>query len=92
MGVCPQFDILWPQLTVEEHLYFYTRLRGTKASKEDETVEKALEIAGNKHKYQKIVIVFICIVWALNSFLVLGPSFYYMDPIFKCGTQEGTFD
>lgn len=28
MGVCPQFDILWPTLTVEEHLYFYARLRG----------------------------------------------------------------
>ena len=43
MGVCPQFDILWPQLTVEEHLYFYTRLRGTSSNKEDETVERALE-------------------------------------------------
>lgn len=43
MGVCPQFDILWPQLTVEEHLYFYTRLRGTSSSKEKETVERALE-------------------------------------------------
>ncbi len=28
MGVCPQFDILWDELTVEEHLYFYARLRG----------------------------------------------------------------
>lgn len=32
IGVCPQFDLLWPQLTVEEHLYFYARLRGTKTS------------------------------------------------------------
>ena len=28
MGVCPQFDLLWPQLTVAEHLYFYGRLKG----------------------------------------------------------------
>jgi ABC-type multidrug transport system ATPase subunit len=28
MGVCPQFDLLWPQLTVEEHLTFYARLKG----------------------------------------------------------------
>ena len=28
MGVCPQFDILWPDLTVEEHLFFYARLKG----------------------------------------------------------------
>lgn len=43
MGVCPQFDLLWPQLTVEEHLYFYTRLRGTEGTEEEETVEKTLE-------------------------------------------------
>ena len=28
VGVCPQFDLLWPQLTVEEHLTFYARLKG----------------------------------------------------------------
>jgi ABC-type multidrug transport system ATPase subunit len=28
MGVCPQFDILWPLLTVLEHLTFYMRLKG----------------------------------------------------------------
>ena len=31
MGVCPQFDLLWPQLTVEEHLRFYARLKGIPA-------------------------------------------------------------
>jgi ABC-type multidrug transport system ATPase subunit len=29
IGVCPQFDTLWPTLTPEEHLLFFTRLRGT---------------------------------------------------------------
>lgn len=29
MGVCPQFDLLWPELTVEEHLCFYARLKGS---------------------------------------------------------------
>jgi ABC-type multidrug transport system ATPase subunit len=28
MGVCPQFDLVWPQLTVQEHLRFYARLKG----------------------------------------------------------------
>lgn len=28
IGVCPQFDILWRELTVEEHLLFYMRLKG----------------------------------------------------------------
>jgi ABC-type multidrug transport system ATPase subunit len=28
LGVCPQFDILWPVLTVQEHLHIYAALRG----------------------------------------------------------------
>lgn len=28
MGVCPQHDLLWEQLTGEEHLIFYGRLKG----------------------------------------------------------------
>ncbi len=27
IGVCPQFDILWRDLTIEEHLIFYCRLK-----------------------------------------------------------------
>jgi ABC-type multidrug transport system ATPase subunit len=39
MGVCPQFDILWDELTVEEHLYFYARLRGVSAKMEGTKVK-----------------------------------------------------
>lgn len=38
MGVCPQFDILWEELTVEEHLYFYARLRGISGKEEKKKV------------------------------------------------------
>lgn len=27
IGYCPQFDLLWEDLSVEEHLYFYSRLK-----------------------------------------------------------------
>ena len=30
IGYCPQFDLLWEDLTVEEHLYFYSRLKNVK--------------------------------------------------------------
>ena len=30
LGVCPQFDIQYPELTAEEHLLFYARLKGVK--------------------------------------------------------------
>jgi len=28
LGVCPQADVLWPQLTVREHLHLFAALRG----------------------------------------------------------------
>jgi len=43
IGVCPQFDLLWPDLTVEEHLYFYARIRGIPAAEEKAVVEKAIK-------------------------------------------------
>ena len=51
-------------------------------------VEEALALAGNKHRYQKLIIIFLSLTWVINSFLVLGPSFYYMDPIWDCGPDE----
>lgn len=31
VGYCPQFDLLWEELSVEEHLYFYSRLKNVQA-------------------------------------------------------------
>jgi ABC-type multidrug transport system ATPase subunit len=42
IGICPQFDILWDELTIGEHLYFYARLKGVGASDERKAVENAL--------------------------------------------------
>jgi len=43
MGVCPQFDLLWPELTVEEHLLFYARIRGISKQNEKIFVTKAMQ-------------------------------------------------
>lgn len=43
IGICPQHEILWPDLTVEEHLLFYCRLKGTEIKSEKEVVSKCLE-------------------------------------------------
>jgi ABC-type multidrug transport system ATPase subunit len=43
IGVCPQFDILWEDLTVEEHLYFYARLKGISAADEASAVNESLK-------------------------------------------------
>lgn len=42
MGVCPQFDILWPLLTVVETLRFYCQLKGVP---KDRRMDLAIELA-----------------------------------------------
>jgi ABC-type multidrug transport system ATPase subunit len=43
MGVCPQFDILWSDLTIEEHLLFYARIKGISPKDEKAMVKKAMQ-------------------------------------------------
>lgn len=43
MGVCPQFDLLWPTLSVEEHLYFYARLKGIPSKQIERRVITSLQ-------------------------------------------------
>lgn len=43
MGVCPQFDVLWQDLTVEEHLLFYARLKGIPAKEEKAAALQSME-------------------------------------------------
>ncbi|KAH6569157.1 hypothetical protein BASA50_008935 [Batrachochytrium salamandrivorans] len=42
IGICPQFDILWDDLTVGDHLYFYARLKGLHKHEERTAVNQAL--------------------------------------------------
>ena len=41
--MCPQFDILWGDLTVEEHLLFYARLKGINPKEEKQNTKNAME-------------------------------------------------
>ncbi|KAJ3047994.1 hypothetical protein HK097_010977, partial [Rhizophlyctis rosea] len=42
IGICPQHDILWDDLTVEEHLLFYARLKGVPVAEEKEAVQTSM--------------------------------------------------
>ncbi len=42
IGYCPQFDVLWAELTVEEHLYFYSKLKNVASDKIEGIVENVL--------------------------------------------------
>merc|ERR1712025_1158412 len=46
MGICPQFDICWPDLNVEDHLYFYARLKGMSKEKEQAAVNTLINEVG----------------------------------------------
>lgn len=46
MGLCPQFDVLWSDLTVLEHLYFYCRLKGVNTSHESDHVKRIMRDVG----------------------------------------------
>lgn len=46
MGLCPQFDVIWSDLTVEEHLLFYCRLKGVETSQESSHVNRIMKDVG----------------------------------------------
>lgn len=50
MGLCPQFNVLWGDLTCSEHLYFYARIKGIAWREQKKEVDKILKEVGlEKH-------------------------------------------
>lgn len=39
VGICPQFDCIWENLTPVEHLYLFGRMKGLSGKDLDESVE-----------------------------------------------------
>ncbi|PVU96703.1 hypothetical protein BB561_001027 [Smittium simulii] len=54
VGICPQHDILWDDLSIEDHLYFYARLKGISPKDEKESVLKIIESVGFVGKNDKL--------------------------------------
>ena len=46
LGVCPQFDILWPSITVREHLEIFAAIKGFSASMRGAVAEAAAADVG----------------------------------------------
>jgi len=45
LGVCPQFDILWPEITVKEHMMLYAAIKGfTRQQQLDEATTAAHDV------------------------------------------------
>uniref|UniRef100_A0A8C6DPH6 ATP binding cassette subfamily A member 3 n=1 Tax=Moschus moschiferus TaxID=68415 RepID=A0A8C6DPH6_MOSMO len=50
LGLCPQHDVLFDNLTVAEHLYFYAQLKGLPCQKCPEEVKRMLHVLGLEEK------------------------------------------
>ncbi|KAF7669647.1 hypothetical protein LDENG_00162820 [Lucifuga dentata] len=50
MGMCPQYNILFKHLTVEEHILFYSLLKGRNQAEAEREVEDMLEDLGLPHE------------------------------------------
>ncbi|ELK10775.1 ATP-binding cassette sub-family A member 3 [Pteropus alecto] len=51
LGLCPQHDVLFDNLTVAEHLYFYAQLKGLSRQKCPEEVKQMLHILSLEDKW-----------------------------------------
>eukprot|EP00943_MAST-04B_sp_MAST-4B-sp1_P005121 g5121.t1 len=55
IGLCPQFDTVWPTLTVQEHLLLYARLKGVSRQRERavaQSVAAQVELSGDAYYQQ----------------------------------------
>ncbi|KAM3612690.1 uncharacterized protein V6R79_012850 [Siganus canaliculatus] len=50
LGVCPQHNVLFSMLTVEEHIWFYGRLKGLSEQQVKSEIEQILQDTGLPHK------------------------------------------
>ncbi|XP_028661720.1 phospholipid-transporting ATPase ABCA1a [Erpetoichthys calabaricus] len=50
LGVCPQHNVLFDQLTVEEHIWFYARLKGLTEQEVKAEMEQIVNDVGLPHK------------------------------------------
>ncbi|XP_052283854.1 phospholipid-transporting ATPase ABCA3-like [Dreissena polymorpha] len=50
LGLCPQHNILFDLLTVEEHLYFFAKLKGCDTKRANNEVREMIKVLGMEHK------------------------------------------
>jgi len=55
LGVCPQFDILWPELTVKEHMRLYATFTGIPPQYVDQEMTELLHEVGLEEKTDSFV-------------------------------------
>ncbi|CAG7824302.1 unnamed protein product [Allacma fusca] len=52
LGLCPQYNVLFDELTVEEHIQFFAMLKGCTAAEADTEAQRMIQILGFESKRQ----------------------------------------
>lgn len=50
LGICPQHDVIWPELSVYDHLYLYAGLKGVPRHRIQKEVDNMIDEIGLKEK------------------------------------------
>lgn len=66
LGLCPQHNVLFSDLTVAEHIYFYARLKGISGSALTTQVNKYVHLLGLDNK-----VLLKCNSFTLNIVIVI---------------------
>ncbi|TTW24234.1 ATP-binding cassette sub-family A member 1 [Bagarius yarrelli] len=54
LGMCPQHNVLFNDLTVEEHIYFYARLKGRNSKEVKQEIDQMIKDVGLPHKRKEL--------------------------------------
>lgn len=51
-------------------------------------ITEALERVGNAHCYQKKVLAFLCVFSVVFTYILIGPSYVFINPTFTCSSTR----
>jgi len=55
-------------------------------------VKNALCAIGDKHLYQIILVIFLFFIAAEVNYMLMGPTFIFMNPLFNCSFSNELVD
>jgi hypothetical protein len=55
-------------------------------------VKIALNAVGDQHLYQKILVVFLFFLEVEVNFMLMAPTFIFMNPLFRCSFSDELVD
>lgn len=58
----------------------------------NKNVKKALELIGNKGRYQWVTFFILFMLNAFVNLIIVGPTFIFMNPLFKCPNEKDLVD